>query len=232
MNKLLKMITKKNILLLFLLLPIYAYYQFDTLTIKNIVEYKAIIHNTVNHHFIISAIVFYILVIILTALYLPLDIIFSLLSGYFFGFWFGIIFMSFAYSLGSTLSFIISRYLLYDYFKNKFDQKFKIINQHVGENINLYLLSLRLMPIFPDVLINIIMGLTDIKLKNFYIISQIGTLLSIGIFVNAGLQLSTLNSLHNIMSTPIILSFTLIGIMPFLVKLSLKKISHNSQLFK
>ncbi|PSW32295.1 TVP38/TMEM64 family protein [Photobacterium phosphoreum] len=227
-----KTITKKSIILLFLLLPIYAYYQFNTLTINNIVEYKSIIKNTINHHFIISAIVFYMFVIILTALYLPLDIIFSLLSGYFFGFWFGLIFMSFSYSVGSTLSFIISRYLLFAYFNNKFYLKYKTINQHVGKDINLYLLSLRLIPIFPDVLINIIMGLTDIKLKNFYLISQIGTLLSIGIFVNAGLQLSTLNSLHNIISTPIILSFTLIGIMPFLVKFSLKKISSNSQLFK
>lgn len=232
MNKITKLFSKKNIILFSLLLLIYIYYQFGNLTIKNIVEYKSIIKNIVNHHFIISAVVFYTFVIILTALYLPLDIIFSLLSGYFFGFWIGLILMSFSYSLGSTLSFIISRYLLFDYFKNKFEHKFNIINQHIGKDINLYLLSLRLIPIFPDVLINIMMGLTDIKLKNFYIISQIGTLLSIGIFVNAGLQLSTLNSLHNIMSTPIILSFTLIGIVPFLIKFLLKKTNNHSQLVK
>ena len=178
----------------------------------------------INKNYILYYSAFFILYIVVTAFALPISLIKTLLAGALFGFWPGLILVSFASSIGSTFCFLFSRYALRAYIQKRFSNYLEKINKGIETDGWLYLLFLRLSPIFPFFIINLVFGLTKMKTLEFYIISQIGMFIATAIFVNAGVQISNLNSLEEILSFKIVASLTVIRLFPLLVKYIYKMI--------
>jgi uncharacterized membrane protein YdjX (TVP38/TMEM64 family) len=178
----------------------------------------------INKNYILYYSVFFILYIVVTAFALPISLIKTLLAGALFGFWPGLILVSFASSIGSTFCFLFSRYALRAYIQKRFSNYLEKINKGIETDGWLYLLFLRLSPIFPFFIINLVFGLTKMKTLEFYVVSQIGMFIATAIFVNAGVQISNLNSLEEILSFKIVASLTVIGLFPLLVKYIYKMI--------
>ena len=178
----------------------------------------------INKNYILYYSAFFILYIVVTAFALPISLIKTLLAGALFGFWPGLILVSFASSIGSTFCFLFSRYALRAYVQKRFSNYLEKINKGIETDGWLYLLFLRLSPIFPFFIINLVFGLTKMKTLEFYVVSQIGMFIATAIFVNAGVQISNLNSLEEILSFKIVASLTVIGLFPLLVKYIYKMI--------
>jgi uncharacterized membrane protein YdjX (TVP38/TMEM64 family) len=156
--------------------------------------------------------------IVVTALSLPGAAVMTLAGGAMFGFWIGVLVVSFASTIGATLACFVARFLLRDWVQNKFGEKLSAINKGVEKEGAFYLFSLRLVPIFPFFVINLAMGLTTMKLLTFYWVSQIGMLPGTMVFVNAGKELGKIESLSGILSPGLIISFVVLGIFPITVK--------------
>ncbi|WP_193050516.1 FAD-dependent oxidoreductase [Pseudoalteromonas undina] len=161
---------------------------------------------------------FFLLYILVTALSLPGAAILTLAAGALFGLAQGLLVASFASSIGATLAFLVSRYLLRDTIKKRFPERLAAIDTGVEKEGAFYLFTLRLVPVFPFFLINLLMGLTAIKSWTFYWVSQIGMLAGTFVFVNAGTQLAQIDSLSGILSLDLILSFALLGVFPLIAK--------------
>lgn len=167
----------------------------------------------------ITVIVVYMLIYIaVTALSLPGAVVMTLAGGGLFGLVTGTIVISFASTIGATLACIVARYLLRDWVQNKFGDKLTIFNQGMEKEGGFYLFSLRLVPIFPFFLINLVMGLTPIRIPTYYWVSQIGMLPGTIVYVNAGKELAKLDSLKGILSPGLLISFVLLGLLPIVSK--------------
>lgn len=161
---------------------------------------------------------FFLLYVVVTALSLPGAAILTLAAGALFGLVEGLLVASFASTVGATLAFLVSRYLLRDTIKQRFPERLDAIDTGVEKEGGFYLFTLRLVPVFPFFLINLLMGVTAIKAWTFYWVSQIGMLAGTFVFVNAGTQLAQIESLSGILSLDLILSFALLGVFPFIAK--------------
>lgn len=161
---------------------------------------------------------FFLLYVVVTSLSLPGAAILTLAAGALFGLWQGLLVASFASSIGATLAFLTSRYLLRDTIKQRFPERLAAIDAGVEKEGGFYLFTLRLVPIFPFFLINLLMGVTAIKARTFYWVSQIGMLAGTFVFVNAGTQLAKIDSLSGILSFNLIVSFALLGFFPLIAK--------------
>ncbi len=156
--------------------------------------------------------------IVVTALSLPGAAVMTLAGGGLFGLVTGTIVVSFASTIGATLACIVARYLLRDWVQNKFGDKLTRINAGMEKEGGFYLFSLRLVPIFPFFVINLVMGLTSIRLSTYYWVSQLGMLPATIVFVNAGKELAKLDSLKGILSPGLLISFGLLGLLPLITK--------------
>ena len=156
--------------------------------------------------------------IVVTALSLPGAAVLTLAGGGLFGFWVGLVIVSFASSIGATLACFVSRFLLREWVQNKFGDKLHSINKGIEEEGAFYLFSLRLVPIFPFFVINLVMGLTAMRLITFYWVSQVGMLAGTMVYVNAGKELAKIESLSGILSPGLIISFVILGLFPITVK--------------
>ncbi|MBU0987217.1 MAG: FAD-dependent oxidoreductase [Proteobacteria bacterium] len=156
--------------------------------------------------------------ILVTALSLPGATVMSLAGGALFGLWMGVLLVSFASTIGATLAFLVSRFLLRDYVQNKFGNRLKTINASFRKDGPFYLFTLRLVPIFPFFMINLVMGLTPIRTIMFYIVSQVGMLPGTFVYINAGTQLGKIESAQGILSPELLFSFALLGIFPLIAK--------------
>jgi len=154
----------------------------------------------------------------IAALSLPGAAVMTLLVGASFGLGWGMLIASFASSVGATLAFLMTRYILRDSVQKRFGDRLKAINDGVARDGIFYLFSLRLVPVFPFFLINMLMALSPIKGRHFYWVSQLGMLLGTLVYVNAGSQLSDLKSLSGILSPALLGSFVLLGVFPFIAK--------------
>ncbi|MBL0125293.1 MAG: FAD-dependent oxidoreductase [Betaproteobacteria bacterium] len=152
------------------------------------------------------------------AVSLPGATVLTLAAGAIFGLLAGTIIVSFASSIGATLAFLVSRFVLRDSVQRKFADKMKPINDGVAREGGFYLFTLRLVPAFPFFLINLVMGLTTMKTWTFYWVSQIGMLLGTIVYVNAGTELAKITSLKGILSPGLIGAFVLLGIFPLIAK--------------
>jgi len=174
-----------------------------------------------------TALIFFFVYILITALSLPGAAIMTLAAGFIFGNLTGLIIVSFASTIGATLAFLVSRYLLRNWVQEKFSDKLNAINKGVEKEGAYYLFTLRLVPLFPFFLINLLMGLTPMRTLTFLIVSQIGMLPGTAVFINAGTQLSQVESLGGILSPGLILSFALLGIFPLIAKKIVDFINHR-----
>lgn len=158
------------------------------------------------------------LYVIAAALSLPGALIMTLAMGALFGLAMGTLLVSFASTIGATLAFLASRFVFRDAVQRRFGDKLKAINEGITRDGALYLFTLRMVPLFPFFLINLLMGLTPIHTRTFYWVSQVGMLAGTLVFVNAGTQLAQLRSLSGILSPGLLLSFALLGIFPMISK--------------
>lgn len=154
-----------------------------------------------------------------TAASLPGAAIMTLAAGALFGVVTGTILVSFASTLGATLAFLSSRYVLRDSIEARFGERLKAINAGVERDGAFYLFSLRMIPAFPFFVVNLVMGLTRIRVWTYVWVSQLGMLLGTVVYVNAGTQLAQIDSLSGIASPAVLGSFVLLGIAPWLAKL-------------
>jgi len=162
--------------------------------------------------------VFFAAYVAVTAFSIPGAAVMTLAAGALFGLLQGLIIVSFASTIGATLAFIGARYLLRDSVQAKFGNRLKAINEGVEREGAFYLFTLRLVPVFPFFLINLLMGLTSMKALTFFWVSQLGMLAGTVVYVNAGTELAKIDSLSGILSPGLILSFVLLGIFPLIAK--------------
>ncbi|MEZ5523527.1 MAG: FAD-dependent oxidoreductase [Pseudomonadales bacterium] len=165
-----------------------------------------------------AALIFFLVYVAVTGLSLPGAAVLTLAAGAIFGLWWGVLIVSFASTLGATVAFLVSRLLLRDWVQEKFGQNLKAINRGIEKEGAFYLFTLRLVPIFPFFVINLVMGLTPIRVLQFFFVSQVGMLAGTFVYVNAGTQLAQIESLGGILSPGLLLSFALLGIFPLLAK--------------
>ncbi|AXR06257.1 FAD-dependent oxidoreductase [Salinimonas sediminis] len=212
---------KKSALLIVIAGLIASFFIFDLnqyLTLAGLKESVDQFSRYIAQNPVVSVSVFFVGYVAVTALSLPGAAILTLAAGALFGLWLGLLLVSFASTVGATLAFLSARFVFRDTVKNRFSEKLRRIDEGVEKQGAFYLFTLRLVPVFPFFLINLLMGLTGLKTRTFYWVSQLGMLPGTLVFVNAGTQLAQLNSLSGILSADLILSFVLLGIFPWIAK--------------
>jgi pyruvate/2-oxoglutarate dehydrogenase complex dihydrolipoamide dehydrogenase (E3) component/uncharacterized membrane protein YdjX (TVP38/TMEM64 family) len=162
--------------------------------------------------------VFFLVYVAITALSLPGAAVLTIAAGAFFGLATGTVVASFASSIGATLAFLVSRFLLHDWVQRRFGERLAAVNQGMARDGAFYLFALRLVPLFPFFVINLLMGLTPIRTRTFYWVSQLGMLAGTLVYVNAGTQLATVDSLAGLFSPTLVASFALLGVFPLIAK--------------
>ena len=156
--------------------------------------------------------------IVVTALSLPGAVVLTLAGGALFGFVVGTIVVSFASTIGATLACFVSRFLLREWVQKKFGDKLKSVNKGIENEGAFYLFTMRLIPVFPFFVINLVMGLTRMALRTFYWVSQVGMLPGTMVYINAGKELAKIDSLSGILSPSLLISFAILGLFPITVK--------------
>ena len=210
---------RKFLLLLALAALISVFFVFDLgrfFSLDAIKSQQAVIEAYRSAQPALAAGVFFLVYVAVTGLSLPGAAIMTLAGGAVFGLWWGTLLVSFASTLGATLAFLVSRFMLRDWVQGKFGDKLKAINAGIEREGGFYLFTLRLIPIFPFFVINLVMGLTPIRTWTFYWVSQIGMLAGTVVYVNAGTQLAQIDSLKGIVSPELLASFALLGIFPLI----------------
>lgn len=152
--------------------------------------------------------------IAVTALSLPGATLMTLAGGALFGLGWGLLLVSFASSIGATLAFLVARFVLFEPVQRCLGKRLKAINRGVVHDGGFYLFTLRLVPIFPFFVVNLVMALTPIRLLTFYWVSQLGMLPATLVYVNAGTQIAQIHSLSGITSPGLIGAFVLLGLFP------------------
>lgn len=162
---------------------------------------------------------FFLAYVVVTAFSLPLATWMTLGAGALFGFWQGLVLVSFASTIGSTIAFLAARYLLRDWVRAQLGNRAAFIDEGMARDGSFYLFSLRLIPVVPFFAVNLLMGLTSIPTTTFYLVSQLGMLPGTAAVVNAGTQLASLDSLSGVLSPTMLASMAALGILPWLAKL-------------
>jgi dihydrolipoamide dehydrogenase len=213
---------KKKISLLVVLVAVFALFKYfnlgSYLTLDYIKANQAMLQGYYLDNQILTMAAFFIFYIVATAMSFPGATILTLLGGAIFGLGYGLLLVSFASTIGATLAFLFSRTILRESVQKRFGDKLKTFNEGVEKEGAFYLFTLRLVPIFPFFLINMVMGLTSMKAGTYFIVSQLGMLIGTAVYVNAGVQLSQLDSLSGILSPAMIGSFVALGILPIISK--------------
>jgi pyruvate/2-oxoglutarate dehydrogenase complex dihydrolipoamide dehydrogenase (E3) component/uncharacterized membrane protein YdjX (TVP38/TMEM64 family) len=164
------------------------------------------------------ALVYFLIYVAATALSLPGATIITLAGGAIFGLFWGTLIVSFASSIGATLAFLVSRFVLRSSIESKFGNRLAEINKGIQKDGAFYLFTLRLIPVVPFFVINLVMGLTQMKARTFYWVSQLGMFAGTLVYVNAGTQLGKLESLKGILSPGLLGSFVLLGLFPLIAR--------------
>ena len=212
---------KKAILLVLIAALVALFFYFDIHHLLTLEGLKAGLDQFESLHSESSVLVmgvFLVSYVLVTALSLPGAAIMTLAAGALFGLGVGTLLVSFASSIGATLAFLVSRYLLQETVQKRFGDRLKAFNEGIEKDGAFYLFTLRLVPVFPFFLINLLMGLTNIRAITFYWVSQVGMFVGTLVYVNAGTQLAQLDSLSGILSPSLLFSFVLLGVFPLIAK--------------
>ncbi len=211
----------KIILLAVIALLVFSYFAFDLGQYFSLDFFKSqqvAIDNYYQQHPWMTALLFFVIYVVVTGLSLPGAAVMTLVGGAVFGLLWGTVIVSFASTLGATIAFLVSRYLLRDSVQSRFGDKLKTINEGMEKDGAFYLFTLRLVPVFPFFVINLLMGLTPIRTFTFFWVSQVGMLAGTLVYVNAGTQIARIESLGGILSPGLLISFVLLGIFPLIAK--------------
>jgi pyruvate/2-oxoglutarate dehydrogenase complex dihydrolipoamide dehydrogenase (E3) component/uncharacterized membrane protein YdjX (TVP38/TMEM64 family) len=225
--------TKKALILFGVAVLIGLFFAFDLQHYLTLAELKARQESFSAYYAanrLVSLATYFVLYVVVTALSLPGAAVMTLAGGALFGFWPALLVVSFASSLGATLAFLVSRFLLRDWVQARFGERLRAVNDGVAREGAFYLFSLRLVPLFPFFVINLVLGLTPMPARTFYWVSQLGMLAGTAVFVNAGTQLGQISSLSGILSPGLLLSFVLLGLFPLLSKKGLDLVKQRQAL--
>jgi uncharacterized membrane protein YdjX (TVP38/TMEM64 family) len=212
---------KKAILVLIIVGAITAYFLFDLgqyLSLESFKARQAEIVAAKDASPLLYVAGFFLLYVAITGLSIPGAAIMSLVAGALFGLVLGSVIVSFASTIGATLAFLSSRYLLRDWVQSKFGERLRAIDDGLAKDGAFYLFTLRLIPVFPFFVINLLMGLTRIKTWTFFWVSQLGMLAATIVFVNAGTQISQIESTSGLLSPALIGSFVALALFPWAAK--------------
>jgi uncharacterized membrane protein YdjX (TVP38/TMEM64 family) len=197
-------------------------------TLENAKAQQALLADYIDNNFVVAALVYFLAYVAVTAFSIPGAAVVTLLGAALFGFVTSLILVSFASTIGATLAFLSSRFLLRDWVQTKFGSKLDTLNQGVEKDGAFYLFSLRLIPVFPFFLINLLMGLTPLSTARFYLVSQLGMLPGTMVYLNAGTQLANIDSLSGIVSPSVLASFVLLGLFPVITKWIMARLRPDS----
>ena len=187
---------------------------------ENLVKFRLLYEENL----LLFSLIFSLIYILSSALSLPFATLLTLLSGYIFGLALGTFIVSLCSTIGASIAFLMSKFLFYNYIQNRYKKQLVTINnEFINEGI-FYIFALRLVPVFPFFVVNIVTSLLPIKLSTFFWVSILGMFPATLVYVNAGNELSKINSFSDILSFQVLISFSLIGILPLTIKFLLKKI--------
>lgn len=206
----------KGVLIAVLIAAVAAFLYFDLgrfLSLESLRGSKDTLQRYTNDHYSTAAMLFIVLYCLQTALSLPGAAILTLAGGFLFGAVLGTIYVNIGATSGAVLAFLAARYLFRDLIERKFGKRLEAIQTGFVKNAFHYLLTLRLIPVFPFFLINLACGLTRVRLGTFVIATAVGIAPASFIFANTGKQLGTINSLKEISSPNVIGAFILLGIL-------------------
>jgi pyruvate/2-oxoglutarate dehydrogenase complex dihydrolipoamide dehydrogenase (E3) component/uncharacterized membrane protein YdjX (TVP38/TMEM64 family) len=191
----------------------HRYFTFEALK-----QQQAAIDGWYRAHPLQTVLLYFAVYVAVTGLSLPGATLLTLAGGAVFGLFWGTVVVSFASSLGATLAFLASRFVLRDWVRGRFGERLKAIDEGLAKEGALYLFTLRLLPVVPFFLINLSLGLSAMRVWTFYWVSQIGMLAGTLVYVNAGTQLARLDSPRGILSWELLGAFLLLGIFPLIAK--------------
>ncbi len=198
-----------------------AYFALDLgrfLSLDYFKSQQAAIDAYFHAHPLESAAIYFAAYVAVTGFSLPGAALLTLAGGAIFGLLWGVVIVSFASSIGATLAFLVSRFLLRDWVQARFGDRLKPINEGIAREGAFYLFALRLVPAFPFFVVNLVMGLTPIRTATYYWVSQVGMLAGTVVYVYAGTQLGQLTSLKGILSPGLLGAFVLLGLFPFIAR--------------
>jgi len=208
-------------LLIVIMLAIIAFFFYDIQQYASLDYIKAKQQNIFEYYkqnvfFVLLLFIF--LYILVTALSLPVATFLTLLGGALFGFSPGLIVVSFASTIGATLAFLMARFLAQNYVQKYYKKQLSKINKKFKSEGAFYLFALRLVPVFPFFIINVVMGLMTIKTWTFYWVSQLGMLPGTIVYVYAGTQLAQIETFSDITTPSMLIAFALLGLFPLIAK--------------
>lgn len=215
------MMAGRLVLVVTLMVMVGAFFYWDLgayLTLESLKAQQTALDALVAADVVLISAVFFVVYVLVTALSIPGAAIMTLAAGGMFGLGLGLLIVSFASTIGATLAMLVSRYLLRDQVQRRFQRQMDAINEGVKKDGAFYLFTLRLVPIFPFFVVNLLMGLTNIRVLVYFIVSQIGMLAGTIVYVNAGTQLAQVSTLSDIVSPALLGSFVLLGLFPLLAK--------------
>lgn len=175
-----------------------------------------------DEYFWLSRAGYFLLYVLVAALSLPAAAIITLAGGAVFGFWWGLLLVSFASSIGATLAFLLARTILRDWVQQRFGSHLEPINRGMAKDGVFYLFTLRLVPLFPFFLVNLVMGLTPISTRAFYVVSQLGMLFGTALYVNVGAQLGLVASVPGVLSIGVIRAIVVLALFPWVARALLR----------
>jgi len=205
-----------------------AFFVFDLgrfLSLEQLRASKAAIDAYRDAHPLLASAAYFGIYVTATALSVPGAVILTIAGGAIFGLLWGTLIVSFASSMGATLAFLASRFLLHDVIQKRYGDKLAPINAGVRKDGAFYLFTLRLIPAFPFFIVNLVMGLTPIRTGTFYGVSQAGMLPLTTVFVYAGTELARIDTLKDIVSPTLLASLVLIGLFPLIARKAVEKIN-------
>jgi pyruvate/2-oxoglutarate dehydrogenase complex dihydrolipoamide dehydrogenase (E3) component/uncharacterized membrane protein YdjX (TVP38/TMEM64 family) len=199
---------------IFFIFDLQQYLTLEALKVK-----QGTIESYRNDNYGLTVLIYASIYITVTGLSLPGATVLTLAGGAIFGLLWGTVIVSFASSIGATLAFLAARFLFRDAVKSRFCCRIQEIDEGINRDGAFYLLTLRLIPLFPFFMINLALGLTALKTRTYYWVSQVGMLAGTLIYVNAGTQLAKIESMSGIVSPALLGSFVLLGLFPLLAKI-------------
>ena len=224
---------KKIILLGLLIVIAMLFFLFDLeqyLTLDYVKSQQQVLDQFYTENRLLALVGFFILYVVITGISLPGATVLTLVGGAIFGLTTALILISFASTIGASIAFLLSRYLFRDMVQARFGASLKAFNSGIERDGPFYLFALRLVPIFPFFVINLVMGLTTLRLWTFFWVSQLGMFAGTLVYVNAGTQLAQIESVSGVFSGPILFSFLLLAILPFLARTAITRVSNHRAL--
>ena len=195
----------------------------DTLTLQNLATQEAQLRAWQQDHPLLVYGVALLIYVSVTGLSLPGATVLTLTCGWYFGFWRGVLLVSLASTAGATVAFLVSRFLLRDAVQRRFGERLATFNQSLEREGAFYLFMLRLIPAVPFFVINVVMGLTPVRTRTYWWVSQLGMLPGTAVYVYAGSSVPDLATLAEkgatrILSPRLLVAFALLGIVPLVLR--------------